>query len=606
MSKKLKVLALVLVAVFALSVFVGCGKTEEAQGSSAVQTESEVTNDIGDTDESDVNNENPDDPTESTGSTTTSSNGGTIGNGKNNVNKTGWPIVNKPITVEIMGLSLPSRGDPEKMSQFKYYEQKTNIKTKYIGVEEGKYSERKALAIQSGDMPDMFTATSWSDTALAKYSSGKKPILVDVSEYLDTYAPNIKKVFETDSVAKALNTTADGKIFTLPGLTMVTDNYDHWLNINKKWLDELGLDIPTTPDEFEEVLLAFRDQDPNGNGQKDEEPFAMWNWGANFIMSWWGVQTTSGSIGIDLDYKVYYPYATKNARAAATYWNRIRNTAGLMDKDLPGKSDGYWAAFCERIQSGKVGAFVWSYLYSSAFSPELLEDYVAIPFPAANFKNTEINVSAVANPFNNTPSRGGEVITSACDNVPAMLRYWDYFYTADGVMLGNFGSPESGTYKKQSNGTYKLADKWANAEADYQNAMGWAMGINEVKSSIPNLIVRNKNSDDYKNATYEAYNAAALKTYANAHKKNPVYYMADYQKTAEEIAQLRKYDGSGFTSNHGSMSSYVTGHWKIADFDTKVDGWNKKGLQDYIKLYQKIVDRNKAGVINSATYTRTK
>src|SRR5690606_41934995 len=43
-----------------------------------------------------------------------------------------------------------------------------------------------------------------------------------------------------------------------------------WLNT--AWLDRLGLDTPTTPDEFRDVLKAFKEQDPNGNGAADEVP----------------------------------------------------------------------------------------------------------------------------------------------------------------------------------------------------------------------------------------------------------------------------------------------------------------------------------------------
>ena len=41
--------------------------------------------------------------------------------------------------------------------------------------------------------------------------------------------------------------------------------------INKKWLDQLGMDIPTTMEEFYEVLCAFRDNDMNGNGDGSDE-----------------------------------------------------------------------------------------------------------------------------------------------------------------------------------------------------------------------------------------------------------------------------------------------------------------------------------------------
>jgi putative aldouronate transport system substrate-binding protein len=40
--------------------------------------------------------------------------------------------------------------------------------------------------------------------------------------------------------------------------------------INKAWLDKVGLGIPTTPEELKTALLAFKDGDPNGNGEADE------------------------------------------------------------------------------------------------------------------------------------------------------------------------------------------------------------------------------------------------------------------------------------------------------------------------------------------------
>ena len=602
MSKKLKVLALVLVVVFAMAAFAGCKNKENVNGSSAVSTIAEVDTPIdpntGEPVESGDGNGEQDDnnSTTSTNAPISAKPGEKI-----DCNPEGWPIVNKKITFEIMGQITPARGDPEKMSHFKYYEQISNIKTKYIGVVETKMTERVTLALQSGDMPDAFSSHSWSDVSLQKYTSGKKPALVDVTEYLDTYGPNIKELFETDPVTKGLNVTADGKIFTLPKAPNVIDNYDHWLNVNTKWLDELGLDIPTTADEFEDMLLAFRDENPDGDGiDGNHWPFAQWNWGGNFIMSMWGTQVTTGSIGIDLNGTVYYPYATKNAREAVTYWNRIRNTDGLMDNSVVNKPDGSWKVFTEHIAKGNVGAFHWSYLQAERFDPELLKDYVAIPFPTANYKNSDLNLSKTANPFNNTPSRGSIAISSDCENIPAMIRYWDYYLTADGLMLGNWGAP-GGNYRKNSDGTYTITNKnLLDNEAAYEDAMGWTMSISETKKAIPHLLKVDKTDKNYKNTVYDAYNEAAIKTYQDAHKENPVVYMANYAKTAEEIAQLRKY--TTFTGQSGSMGSYVTGYWKIGDFDTKVENWNKADLKGYLKIYQGIVDRNKENLIYSDKY----
>ena len=43
--------------------------------------------------------------------------------------------------------------------------------------------------------------------------------------------------------------------------------------INKDWLDKLGLDIPTTLDEYYEVIRAFAQDDPDGNGKDDTYGF---------------------------------------------------------------------------------------------------------------------------------------------------------------------------------------------------------------------------------------------------------------------------------------------------------------------------------------------
>lgn len=606
MKRMLKIYAIMLVLALSLCLFAACDK-KEAQGSSVVATHSET-----------ASNESGyrDDTSSKTNSATASTNKNSSEDkgyypapvpapGPNYiyVNETGWPIVNYKHTFEIMGITSPTYGDPEKMSQFKYYEQLTNIKTKYISVVATKMQERVVLALQSGDMPDAIAGYEWTDLELSKYTTGKRPAIVDISKYIDDYAPNIKALFEKNSVIKALNTSEYGNVYTIPSAPSVIDDYGHWLNVNKKWLEEVGYPkgwIPKTADEFEEMLIAFRDKNPDGDGiDGNHWPYAQWSWDGNFVMSWWGPQTTIGSIGIDLDGKVYYPYATKNAREAATYWNRLRNTEGLMEKTIVNKVDYNWKSYTEHIARGNIGAFPWSYLQGNRFDQELLQQYIAIPFPTANYKNDELNLSKTANPYNNIPMRGNIVVTSSCYNIRAMIRYFDYFLTADGLMLGNWGSPKEGNYRKNKDGTYTITnEKLISQEADYNNAMGWAMGITETYKAIPQLLKIDKGNDAYKNGVYDEYYKAAINTYKKAHKENPVIYMADLPKTAEEIAALRKYEE--FTQQNGAMGNYVTGHWKLSDWDIKVEWWDKKDIKGYLKIYQNIVDRNKKNLINTA------
>ena len=71
-------------------------------------------------------------------------------------------------------------------------------------------------------------------------------------------------------------TAPDGNIYTLPRVDLSdTGRMDFKQWINKDWLDTLGLEMPTTLEELKDVLIAFRDGDPNGNGEKDEIPMGI-------------------------------------------------------------------------------------------------------------------------------------------------------------------------------------------------------------------------------------------------------------------------------------------------------------------------------------------
>lgn len=78
-----------------------------------------------------------------------------------------------------------------------------------------------------------------------------------------------------------LKTYADkGYLAVRPDGTLFYPNYGRKpvgdcgqiLWINADWLGRLKLMVPTTTDELKEVLTAFKDMDPNGNGLQDEIP----------------------------------------------------------------------------------------------------------------------------------------------------------------------------------------------------------------------------------------------------------------------------------------------------------------------------------------------
>ncbi len=619
MSKFAKILSLVLVSVFALAIFAGCGNNEETQGSSAVVTESDVASldDAQNNESQDAQSEgenesqNESQATQNTSSSSNTSSASRPSTGststKVEVNKTGWPIVNEKLVIEYMGIEGAGYADVDDMSSFKYYEQKTNVHFDFIGVPENQIGTRKALVLQSKDWPDIFGFYYNSFTDYEIYKYGKEGAFVDISPYVKDYAPNIAKHLE-DRVTYAMNANDEGKIYTVPtsaatGKRSVNwhNTYNHWFSINQTWLTNLDLDVPTTPNEFLEVLRAFRDNDPNGNGIKDEIPYAEWNWAADWITAPWGVYGGTGGIGIDNNGKAYYQIATEEAHQATKFWYTVRNESGLMDTNITGDSANNWAAFRTHIATGKVGAFRWSELQSANFSSTLLKQYVPIPYLSANFNSQQYNLPDSVQPFNATPTRGSLIITKYCDNVPAVLRYYDYLQTDDGIMLMNFGTEEAGLYKKLSNGTYKLTSKDAESSGRYKQGLGWRMRVSEWPMA---KLDRSILSED---AAYYNYVDKADAVYEKAHKEDPTTRLPQVVMSAQQLTDLKKFEYFS-EAGTGALSAYLSDYsnWVLANWTVNIQNYEKKGLANYVKLWQSIVDDNKEYLYKTSEITRSK
>jgi putative aldouronate transport system substrate-binding protein len=140
----------------------------------------------------------------------------------------------------------------------------------------------------SDDLTDVLLVESLTREQILDY--GSKGAFIPLNKYLNdpVKAPHFAKVPEPDkSDIITTGTMADGNIYSLPRWEAEPWNMTpHRYYLNKAWLDKLGLKVPTTTDELRNVLIAFRDRDPNGNGRKDEIGITGWfsgGYGENVI-----------------------------------------------------------------------------------------------------------------------------------------------------------------------------------------------------------------------------------------------------------------------------------------------------------------------------------
>src|SRR5690606_17139209 len=118
----------------------------------------------------------------------------------------------------------------------------------------------------------------------------------DLNELLDQ-APNVQQMFEHNPATKIIATQTDGRILGLPKYQRFWPESVNRQYINQTWLDNLNLKMPTNWDELYDVLLAFKEQDANGNGDPNDEIAVDWPGG---IGGFFNPAVMLGGMGINL------------------------------------------------------------------------------------------------------------------------------------------------------------------------------------------------------------------------------------------------------------------------------------------------------------------
>ncbi|RED55983.1 extracellular solute-binding protein [Cohnella lupini] len=161
-----------------------------------------------------------------------------------------------------MHLNVPV---PEDAEMLKYVEDKFNVDLDVWNLENNQYESLLDMKLAQGDIPDLFRIRQPQD--LLKYQ--QQGLLAEIpADMLDRYAPNIMKAIRNNAPAYQYDGVIDEKYYGIPVINP-TNIYRMPVVYRKDWLDKLGLPVPNTLSDFEKVIYAFANEDPDGNGKKD-------------------------------------------------------------------------------------------------------------------------------------------------------------------------------------------------------------------------------------------------------------------------------------------------------------------------------------------------
>lgn len=323
--------------------------------------------------------------------------------------------------------------------------------------------EAHNLLLASGSVPDIFAGQHVRDF-VNEY--GPQGAFLPLNDLIAEHAPNIQSYIDKHPERFAAISAADGNLYYIPYLP--DGFFGRAYFIRQDWLNALNLKQPQNVNELYDVLVAFRDQDPNGNGEKDEIPYFARHWEEmiRLVTLWDGRSTGSDTYHNFMvkDGKVTHPYI------GSGYRDGISNLAkwyeeGLIDPEVFTRG----SSAREFLLSENLGGVTHDWFAStSGYNDKLkgnIDGFEFIPFiPPASVSGVrmEEHRRILVKP-------DGWAIGHENKHAVETIKYFDFWFTEEGRRLANFGI--EGTHYTLVDGKAVYTDEVLNADLPVVNQM---------------------------------------------------------------------------------------------------------------------------------------
>ncbi|GHU84861.1 ABC transporter substrate-binding protein [Spirochaetia bacterium] len=370
---------------------------------------------------------------------------------RNNFTELGtFPIVKEKETITVMTYDNGTNvfGDANRFTR--YYEEKTNVKVNWIIVPLEQFKERVNLALAGGDKIDLIISgensqANFTNTELMKLSEQK--IILPIQDYIDQDTIYFKQRLDEQEGWRDLITLPDGNIYALPSLNgCYSCLYYGRMFVNLEFLKNVNLPIPTTTEEFRQMLLAFKTQDANGNGNpNDEVPFmgATDNFGCKvdtYLISAFIYDDGENRLFLD-NGKVTAAYTQDEFRDGLRYLNQLFRD-GLISKDSFTASRNVRAQLNSAKYESVIGAIPNMHNGNlgtrDMAQPVRWIDYESIA-PLTGPKGYRV---ARYDPYEAFTIAG--VLPATCKNPALVMRWLDWFMSDEGTLMLGYGDKEIG------------------------------------------------------------------------------------------------------------------------------------------------------------------
>ena len=504
-----------------------------------------------------------------------------------------FPLKEKATLTGMISFPPNTESNPNNRTIFKRLQEKTNVEIEWTAIQGDQWGDKITLNMANPKtLTDFIFTAGFGDSDLLKYAD--QGIIIPLEEYIDAYMPNLSAVFEKYPEYRTMSTDSEGHIWALPWIEQLgsgktaIQTIDNMSFINKKWMDFLGLEMPTTVDEFEQVLIAFRDHASelqaefnidgsiipmscivNDGGQ---DPCIL----INGFGEGYGDADKGRHIAVTDDLKVICS-ATQQGFKDGIAWLHSLYEEGLID---PEAFTQEWSTYVSKGKSGRYGVcFSWD-----VANIDNLQDWVPLPALTADTRN----ITPQNGSFTSGYDRGRCVVTAVAKN-PALVCAWlDQMYDP-------FQSPQNnwGTYGEDDDfDIFELGENENGEEMLKHAPLGDAspVEVREAEAVGGPLAILDEYYGVYVTCPDDAqYRLDWIKDYYTP-DMNTKYVYPNVFMSQEDTEELSNLQADIQKTINANKSDWIMNGFTDADWDKYLKDLDAYGLQDYLAIFQKYLD----------------
>lgn len=513
--------------------------------------------------------------TDSSSETETSSSDSSEETAENsNFNETGYPIVNEPITLNVMMAirDQDSLTNTDEMPALQRLEEQTNIHVEREIIKDSDWDTKLNLAFASGEYPDIIICCSSSvDDEEYGVTQG---IVIPLDDLINQHMPNYtsRRDAEEDDPTVSL-IASDGQVYSVGYLVGQNINTQQHFFINQDWLDALDLDTPDNVDDMTDVLRAFANNDPNGNGDTDEVALEMdmdiGFYGIRYMLPLFGLPVDPDKwIYIDDEKQVQFAPVQDKFREGMEWFHTLYEE-GLLDPEVFSQ-DG--TTIGTKLAEGNVGFFAAWRLLAMGFDDGVAANSVLwTPDSASLYRYLEI-------------ATDGAYITCTNQYVAESMRWLDAMLETEMMFSLHYG--EEGTADQGSGWEYdengkinSTVDGTTETESWFgSNALFFAPGIyiSETFNMPEQRIEKTEYCDLYDKA-------GLIQKYSND-------YLDMAPLTSDQLASCTLVETDIKNAVAENMTAFIKDGVTDDSWNTFVTMFDNMGVADYVQMYQDAID----------------